>query len=806
MTPSPLARALTRLVLRHALAIVICGALVTAAGIALASRLSLQTDLAELLPERAPSVIALHALSKRVGGTGNVAIAVESLDGRPDALRAYMPLLADELRRDLGPQLLSLRYSRKEISDFYTKFAAYYAELADLERWSHMLSEAIAKQNPAYVELDDTAPDPLRVLADDVRAERDKLAPKQQADPQTGLLMTEGGGLAVIFVRPASDSLNLGGAGGMLERIKLVVASTHPADHGVRIAGYTGSIPVALTEVDAIRHDIVSTALFVILGVGLVVILFFRGFRELALMSSAVIVGTSVALGFAEIWLGHVNAQTAFLGAIILGTGINYSLILLDRYRQARTSNRSFEDALESAIDQTLRATGIAALATAVSFGVLGAGEIESFHQFGAIGLIGILACWIATFSVVPACVVLADRGRPPRTRPHGFSIGLRQIGEACARTPRFFLGMSAALVVASVALAVSGRHDVIETDLRKLGTRSSETGGIERLDNRLRKMDDRSSTPAVIATGSREESDEACAILNAKATSDLKGILRRCYSLDDLFPRDTDRRAAVIAKLRQDVEQIDDDDVAPADRKDVADLRRALNEAPPDVSDLPSSLREYFVERDGSIGKLAFVEPNNEHIEHNLNAFTDAMREIRLPSGKVIESSGDLVVFADVLRAMRRDTVKLTLASALLVLLVLGIITRRVGAFVRVGGALFAGVAVMAGIAVMCDIKLNFFNFVALPTTFGIGIDYAINIEERIEQLGGDVVTAIREVGGAVLLASTTSIIGYASLLIADSRALASFGALAMIGELTCVIVALLVVPSLWALRRRQR
>ena len=53
-------------------------------------------------------------------------------------------------------------------------------------------------------------------------------------------------------------------------------------------------------------------------------------------------------------------------------------------------------------------------------------------------------------------------------------------------------------------------------------------------------------------------------------------------------------------------------------------------------------------------------------------------------------------------------------------------------------------------------------------------------------------------------MLASLTSIIGYASLVPADSQALSSFGVLAMIGEITCVLVAIIFVPALWALRRR--
>ena len=109
-----------------------------------------------------------------------------------------------------------------------------------------------------------------------------------------------------------------------------------------------------------------------------------------------------------------------------------------------------------------------------------------------------------------------------------------------------------------------------------------------------------------------------------------------------------------------------------------------------------------------------------------------------------------------------------------------------------------------MFGVAVLLDQKLNFFNFVALPTTFGIGIDYAINIEERIRHRGDTTIpTALAEAAPPVVLASLTSIIGYASLVPADSRALSSFGVLAIIGELACVLVAVTLVPALWAVQR---
>jgi predicted RND superfamily exporter protein len=797
------ARWLTRLALRRPVSILAVGFAVCVTGIVLASRLAIATDLAELLPPKAPSVIALHSLSKRVGGTATVSIAIESNDGTPAPLRTYVPQLVDRLKKELGSELLSIRYSRKELDAFYKKYAAWYVPLEDLQKWQDQLAAAIAKQNPAYVELEDDPKDPIRELADDIRAQEQKLHSRQEVDPQTGLLMAEHGRIAVVFVRPASSSLDLEGGKDVLHRIEAIVDASAPAQHGVTVAGYTGSIPLAVSEVDAIRHDIISTALLVILGVGGIIICFFRGARELVLMSSAVTVGAAVALGFAELWIGHVNAQTAFLGAIIVGTGINYGIIFLDRYRQARLREETFEVALEAACAQTLRATGIAALSTALSFGVLAAGQVESFHQFGWIGGIGILTCWIATFTIVPASVVLADRHRKPRPAP-GFrpaSVAFEQLARMCERAPRIVIGITVALAVGGIALVVLARDRIIETDLRKLGTSSAESSGIEALDNRLRSMDDRSSSPAVIATDTRADTVPVCDILNQLAKLDHDDVFGRCYSMADLFPRDRDRRDPVLAKLRSELGAVDEDELDAKEKADLAELRRALDQSPPADPDLPSELLEYFVERDGSIGKLAYVEPKHEHIEANLYKFTDAIRSIRLPSGKVIESSGDLVVFADVLRAMRRDATYLTIAAAVLVLLVLAIVTRHLGTFVRVGGALVAGVAVMCGVAVLLGQKLNFFNFVALPTTFGIGIDYAINIEERLRQRGRAVLaTALGESAPAVVLASMTSIIGYASLVPAASRALSSFGVLAIIGELACVAVAVVVVPAAFA------
>ena len=108
-------------------------------------------------------------------------------------------------------------------------------------------------------------------------------------------------------------------------------------------------------------------------------------------------------------------------------------------------------------------------------------------------------------------------------------------------------------------------------------------------------------------------------------------------------------------------------------------------------------------------------------------------------------------------------------------------------------------------------DMKLNFFNFIALPITFGIGCEYPFNIFDRSRLLEGRRLDARCACsGGAVALCSYTTTVGYGSMLFSDNQALQSFGRLAMSGEIACLVAALFFLPSLLHLLgrsgRRQR
>src|SRR5690606_2251328 len=147
--------------------------------------------------------------------------------------------------------------------------------------------------------------------------------------------------------------------------------------------------------------------------------------------------------------------------------------------------------------------------------------------------------------------------------------------------------------------------------------------------------------------------------------------------------------------------------------------------------------------------------------------------------------------VFAAMIRAMERDGPLATIVAFFTVCVVTTLVTRRIRTVAIILGSLICGIVLTVGGAAWLDVRLNFLNFIALPLTFGIGVEYAINVYERIKS-SGSVSAGMASIGGPVVLCSLTTILGFGALTFADNMALQSFGYYAMAGELACIFTAM--------------
>jgi predicted RND superfamily exporter protein len=173
--------------------------------------------------------------------------------------------------------------------------------------------------------------------------------------------------------------------------------------------------------------------------------------------------------------------------------------------------------------------------------------------------------------------------------------------------------------------------------------------------------------------------------------------------------------------------------------------------------------------------------------------------------STKVIHTAGHAVVFGAMIRSILKDGPIATGVSLLAVIVLAMLIMRPWWAAGASVVSLLLGVLWMLGAAGWGGVAITFLNFIALPITFGIGAEYALNVMARYRD-DRDVVSAVVSTGGAVTLCSWTTIVGYGSLLAARNEALRGFGAMAILGEVACLLAAIVALPSLFVVLSRRR
>jgi predicted RND superfamily exporter protein len=305
------------------------------------------------------------------------------------------------------------------------------------------------------------------------------------------------------------------------------------------------------------------------------------------------------------------------------------------------------------------------------------------------------------------------------------------------------------------------------------------------------------------IAADKLEQVPEIVEVLeHNKAIGSIESVLT-------FVPPDQEKRLRVLADIRSLLDTALDD-LSDEERTELADMR------PPDdlraftSADLPPSLRDRLTERDGRVGYLLAVRPALDLDEWNgkdLIRFASAVRELHLSDHSTVTTSGSSVIFADIVEAIETDGTRVTaVALAGLIIMVVLLVGRNQRALAVMAGTV-GGSILMIAICAVAGIKVNFLDFVALPITLGLGIDYAINVAHRhaTEDIP-DPITTLRTSGSAVFVCSLTTMIGYGSLLVSHNLAIRGFGKASLIGEVTTVLTALVLVPALLNLGARAR
>jgi len=245
-------------------------------------------------------------------------------------------------------------------------------------------------------------------------------------------------------------------------------------------------------------------------------------------------------------------------------------------------------------------------------------------------------------------------------------------------------------------------------------------------------------------------------------------------------------------------------------DRSYVVRALAAASERSLEVDDIPPSLLAGLREYDGRIDRSVLVIPrlgSGTWDARRIAEFTHDVRQAATLDGAQAPVAGSLLLSSDLTNAMALDGPRATALALCAVLVVCLAAFGSFGLSLWTLASLGAGVWLMLGALGWAGARLNFTNFIALPITFGIAAEYSINVIKRWQGTGPfELDRALGQTVSAVALCSLTTVVGYGSLLMAQNRALFSFGEFAVTGELTCLLTAVVVLPAALALRKLGR
>lgn len=445
-------RSLTRVTVRHPKTS-LCVMLVTACACAAfcIGWMGFKTERADLIDPSAPFQKRWKQYAETFGDTSEIIVVVESDD--PEAIKTTLDDLGARMGRD-EEHFRNILY-KIEPGELRTKGLQYLSP-AQLEtglnrveeylpiirgRWDLMQLDSVVRRLAYQVEqrrVRQINPEPLlvhsellagslsRYLRDgnDFRNPWPDVVPvdprMRESAQEVIYLMNDSGNMGFLKAYVVQKDQDFNGATASITRLRDLVGLVQ-ADHPDVSFGMTGIPILENDEMRESQSDMWVASIISIVGVGVIMLIGFRGARHPLLSMIMLAIAMAWAFGYTTLAVGHLNILSVSFAAILIGLGIDFAIHYLSKYLELRHHGEQ----LRPALMETSGSVGIgivtAAVTTALAFFCASFTQFLGVAELGIIAGGGILLCALATFLVLPALISLADQGVEEKKLPTPF-------------------------------------------------------------------------------------------------------------------------------------------------------------------------------------------------------------------------------------------------------------------------------------------------------------------------------------------------------------------------------------------------
>jgi predicted RND superfamily exporter protein len=750
-------------------------ALIVAAalGALLSSRMTVSSDMLGLLPQDEPSLVALRQLDSQEGGTNLLTLTIDG------ATQDEVDAFADEV----GGRLERLATVRsvlwKAPPELTAKLGPLQLPPEDLRNLRDRLKGALA--------LGPAAANPF--IAQKLYA-MGPLAEKL-SQPAAKFSLTSRPNSARIIVRPTGSSHDLPFARRLMREVDEAIAAANPEAHHVTIPWVGGPYRHAIEDVDGISHDIGWTAIPTFLLVSLAIAFAYRDWKPVVIIMVPQLIGSAWTLGFAKIAIGSVNMFTSFALAVLVGLGNDYGIVLFSRYREERATGLSTDEAIIRAWSKAGGPAFTAALTAAAGFIALLAASFKGFQQLGMIIGAGVPLCFLAVVFVVPLLI----RALEPKQTAMLASTATSPEGGTGGPSYRIGFPIVTIAVVCAILGAIALPTLRFDDDLSHLRRKGMSYGELTPDQQALARD---GYSPVIISYPDEASLNHDWALVQTALTEDRLPKVSRALSIRSILPADAASRAPLVAEIASLARDPNARYLPPPIRQALAPL---ANAAPNEdflvgPEDFPESIQGLLGAGPGKHRILLL--PNGNQWSMHENAELADQLETLLP-GRTI--AGEFVAMAILYRMLTADAPRILIAAAFLVSLLIYLDLRSLPRVALVMGVQTIGMLWAVGMRVLLDMPINLVNFIGIPICMGTGIQAGIFLSHRLHEEGrGGIRRALLTTGLASSLCTITTLLAFASLILADSRGIRSLGTGILAADLTVALSGFILLPASYA------
>lgn len=823
--------------------------------------LKVRGDLEDLFPEDTPAVVRAKETRRVLGNTQELRVLI----GSPDrALNRTVAAQVAEFLAARKDEIARVEW-RRDIT-FFEKNGLLFVSLPDLVDLEKQVSEAIQKEVKKDLGLDDfdldeptPAPAPAANGATETTETKnesrlpsiEEVKQKHKVEGFNEYFESPDGQVIAVKAYPVfkpSDSTLTRALNDAIEGEIAKIQAAHP-DKGVEFT-MDGDFSQVTKAAKQIMRDASVSGLWSLLGIGIVVIAFFRRVRALVVVVVVLLVSTAFMLAFAKIAVGYLNLVTSIIFAILFGMGVDYVIHGMSRIDEEYHGTVPLEKALADGLFGLARPVFNAMLTTAVTFFALVFFDFRGFSQLGLIAGFGVSFALLAFYLLYPpmaigfhrvwrqkpaAHIPLLEEPPPAAVHgPHAAHAGLEAAPPVSRGTKRF------AWAIVAFVMAMAGAATWLATDLKfdsDMGKfRVQDSSAENSLKAKYKEAENRTASPALVVTKNLAETErlhrylEGC--MRARPPEDVfvrvRGpwramippetacvggypALKEVSSVWSFVPHEQPEKLAVIKEIKRKIDNKYGALEAKA-KADADDLRKYLEPAAFGPDDLPAWVRQKFTDTDGNFGRYVLLFTRGRNADALVALSTQRqLGAIDLPASDgqpaaTYTSSATFYISGEAYALVKREGPIAVLIGLIVVFVVVLFDFRRPRELLMICVPILAGFAITLGVMALCNLPLDLFNIVVLPQIFGIGIDTGTHLTHRIKEGGPRVVQNVRATAIAAGVSSLLTAIGFAALLPVENQGLRSIGLVAVLGIGVAYVVNLLMFTAFQWLARPTR